>query len=996
MTTLEFLQRILPSSGWYFLALGKVGIRGLSHVAYDSLEAMSDAAIQIDKNPNVTVYHACTTYNTASIIEQVDGEAKTRYRVTSNGKESKTFWLDVDCGPEKAEAGKGYAEKKDAVTAIAAFCVQTSLPLPVIVSSGNGVHFYWPLDTAITVTQWRATAEVLKACLAHCGVLADPSRTADFSSILRPIGTHHKKDPTNLREVKVVRDAADVSFADFDGAVRRYADAKSVSVQSPHGIEGDKPMGVVENDFADYGYPDVPCNPDKMAEGCAQVRFVRDTGGDAYEQWFGVMGLLKFCTDGDNVAHEWSSQSQSYDSGEVAQKLRTWSTGPSKCSYLEQRDPGKCEGCAFRGKITTPLQLAKEVPVQEEHIEEVVNEDTGRTETVVIPEPPAGYWFDAKLGGMVRRAKNRDDVDVDIQFSDLQFYPVTRVSASDGAMAVQIRIHKRDGKIKEFIMKTEVIGMGAKEVRKVLGNFEVLVTDHPRAAESMEAYLRNAIKKLMDESKEIESVSTFGWYGDTGDFLLGEQLITSTGESRDVMLVGQAKKLVPTFRNNVEDPTEWVEGVDWLYNKPGMEVFQYVICTALGSILTPFMESTYHGIPLALTGTKSAKGKTTGALVALSAWGDPEKMTLNGDEHGSTTNARFAMFGTMQNIPLLLDELSMAKAEFIGSTLYTLSIGVDKRRLVSKNGEVTFADQSEWHSSNFITSNTRIGPLLATIKSNSQAEAVRVFEIYVNRYTDGMAVYAPNEVAKQVTRITKNPGAVGKIFAQYVVQNREKVEAMMQSIGEKLLGGGEFDSQHRFYRQHAVCTLTAATLLSKMGLIRFDVKRLFDWTLAHIATMSSDVAEINMTSSEENFTSMVNELSARVARTETYGDARNTMPADIRIYGGPCSGRYISGNGHGDEALANRLYLVRKEVQDWASKNRVDVDDLLNWAKNEGIYIPIKDPRGRFNITKGTTLPTMQPPCYCFDITRIEIQAPGELKLVTPPITEKRSAGGQQ
>ncbi len=131
----------------------------------------------------------------------------------------KCFGLDIDCSKEKAAKQAGYHNVEEAKVAIQKMCEKTRLPLPsYIVISGTGLHSYWPLQEAITAEQWQITASQLKAVLAKCGFRADPARTADRASVLRPPGTlNHKTNPP--LPVILVRRRRCISYEKFSKAV---------------------------------------------------------------------------------------------------------------------------------------------------------------------------------------------------------------------------------------------------------------------------------------------------------------------------------------------------------------------------------------------------------------------------------------------------------------------------------------------------------------------------------------------------------------------------------------------------------------------------------------------------------------------------------------------------------------------------------------------------------------------------------------------------------
>ena len=84
MNTLEFLRATLPEEGYKFIALGRAGKKGYAHKAYDSLELMAQALDSYDRQPDLTVYHACCAYKEPSYQIMVDGEPKTKWRGEPN------------------------------------------------------------------------------------------------------------------------------------------------------------------------------------------------------------------------------------------------------------------------------------------------------------------------------------------------------------------------------------------------------------------------------------------------------------------------------------------------------------------------------------------------------------------------------------------------------------------------------------------------------------------------------------------------------------------------------------------------------------------------------------------------------------------------------------------------------------------------------------------------------------------------------------------------
>lgn len=154
--------------------------RQTSHVCNHAVASVAEAVNRAlaFSAAGVDAYVALAKY-------QVPGNRK-----ADNASGSLAFWADIDCGLDKASAGKGYQDIAQARTALAEFCASTGLATPnFVVDSGSGLHAYWVLDDFLEREAWQAHAKKLKAIMKAAGFLADPTRTADIASILRVPGT---------------------------------------------------------------------------------------------------------------------------------------------------------------------------------------------------------------------------------------------------------------------------------------------------------------------------------------------------------------------------------------------------------------------------------------------------------------------------------------------------------------------------------------------------------------------------------------------------------------------------------------------------------------------------------------------------------------------------------------------------------------------------------------------------------------------------------------
>lgn len=959
MNTLEFFQATLPEEGVYYLVCFRPGQNAPAHKAFDSLEKMAAGVAAIEaQHPDWSVYHACASYNEKFI----EVEGKKKYRVKENWNKAKSFWCDIDCGEDKASEGKGYATKKEAATVIVNFCAQTGFPRPMFIDSGNGIHCYWPLSKAVRADAWVRIAYALKALFAAHGLLVDPSRTADFASILRPVGSFHKKGaPKEVVCKQTVQPLEPREFADIlKNLVKDIEVPKPVSRQV---IEAN-------DDLLAHVAPsqNIPTSAVEIAGKCNQVAEMRDMQGDVgYDHWRGVIGIIKHCTEGDTLAHEWSSGYEHYTYESTQAKLDTWTTPPPTCEFFSKCNPKGCEGCSHKGKIKTPMVLGR---VVEQQVDLVVEANVdGQQMAVEIPEFPKNYKFNSPF--MVRYMQDKDDIWHEFPFSPNLFYPIHRIRKEDGEFSLGIRMHLPDNRTRDFALDTSLLASPQK-LMDGLGKYELFALTTKDAPNHMTAYLREYLEKLKAEAEELNTMTSFGWKNDMSAFLVGDRLYHRDGTVRRVLTGGYAKDKEDSFPAPRGTVQGYADGINSLYNHPGLEYRQYVIGSVFGSVLTPLGDSLYKGLLLAVTGTNTSRGKTTLCHAALYAFGDAGKMTVK-SEKGGTLNARNARMGTYNNLPFLFDEITHIDPEEFSQLAYTISLGEEKDRLTLGRGQGTrFAQSLNWAMSPLATANTDLHSILAS-RGDTQAEAVRLIQIRIDQYQ--MHEVAAGEVVATMKKIELNQGAAGEAYVKYVVTHLDDVLSLMGQWGKRIEKDIP-DAKYRLYRAHAICTLTATEITNNLGITKFDLNALYQFTLELMAELAEVVTEQNTITPEEALNRMINDLSPRTITTTEYRDARDARgPEDVRYNNSkPAAARYITGNSSSkDNKLAGKLFIAKKDVWTWADELRVDPKAMLAYASSAGLLIDWKE---KFTLGRGTRISTGNMKCICIDYDKLQAMNP--------------------
>lgn len=355
MDTLAFLRKIWPAQGYYIIARlidGK-----WRHTVCESMNEAAAYALEYDSQ-GVPTYFALAAYKECRVEREKNGQKYYSVRLQANTRALRAFWFDLDVDPVNE---KKFTSQEAAVDALISFCADTNLPTPMVISSGFGVHCYFVLTDEISPDQWKQTATALKALCTHYKFKADPACTSDPARVLRPVGTWNRKDPASPRPVERIADAPESSYVDFHEKVLIALTLIGINPPKPR-ISGNTESFKANDAFSvQKNFP--PSYAYLIADRCQQLRLMRDKHGCIDEPlWYILIQLLRNTVEGEEIIHAWSSGHQTYSSGETDGKIaQVKDMGPPYCATVEGRNPGGCDGCAFRGKVISPIQLGTNV-----------------------------------------------------------------------------------------------------------------------------------------------------------------------------------------------------------------------------------------------------------------------------------------------------------------------------------------------------------------------------------------------------------------------------------------------------------------------------------------------------------------------------------------------------------------------------------------------------------------------------------------------------------
>ena len=345
----SFYYSVLPETG-YFCVVKRVplkdepAIKGKGKLHHFWFERSIDAFrfIKETDSEGVQLYIAQASFKKRG----TEDEGRTQ----NNAAFLRNLFMDIDCGKDKNGKPKPYPTQADGKMALLSFCNKTGLPIPAIVNSGNGLYAHWPLVTEVDAETWKDTALSLKKLVkAIDRGLDNDGLIADSARILRPVGSTHRKDPTNPKRVKLIRDCQPITFDKFKVLI----DKAIASLLPPPESTVKVHTQVTENAADNKSSSAIA-----IAEKCPVIAHIKETKGDVSEPlWYAAIGVLRHCVESPTVIHEWSSGHPGYSIEETDAKIAQHNMPPTTCSLFSEHCPELCKACEHNGKIKSPISL---------------------------------------------------------------------------------------------------------------------------------------------------------------------------------------------------------------------------------------------------------------------------------------------------------------------------------------------------------------------------------------------------------------------------------------------------------------------------------------------------------------------------------------------------------------------------------------------------------------------------------------------------------------
>ena len=827
MDTKHFLTRVFAQLDELVISVhkpdpsGKVA-RGFfwNRGSFTDIDAAVAAISQWDSEPNTTVYFGVGAFAGHGYVD--DGKQKW-YRKQEHATWFKALALDLDIGPDKP-----YATQKEGWTVMKEALTKIGMPPPMIISSGNGIHLYWPLTAPISKAHWVKASTALRVALEEHGVEIDTSKIHDPSMVLRPVGTHHKKQQP-WKDVRCVADSADFDAVALFGTLKPwFGKAATVAAKATAPRKGGK-SSILD---AVLNTNDVVL--DAVASRCNQVGAIVSSGGvlDAAGRpveeplWRASLGLAKHCTDVPEAVIKLAGLHKDFDLNTNLDKINGWNgTGPTTCAKFEQLCAKGCEGCPNKGQITSPAQLSA--------VTEVAIE-TEAGEEIVLTLPPSyvvqhGQIYREVKTEMTTTDANGNEVAQEVvEFDHISRYEmhITGVFNDDesGKSAFKLLVKYPMTGWKETEHEIAVLASVGKDFSGFLLNKQIFVKSVPQQ-EKIRGYLMDYLTMVQQQAPTGQDFVSFGWQKD-GSFMCGPSLLGATHSGIDTRLRGPAKSFAELISQH-GSRDEWIRGMSML-NNSGTETIRSAVLLATTGILGQAAGNA--SIVVSIYSTETTTGKTLSLIAANSLIGSPKPLFLNQKD---TMNALYKQRGVLNNLPCCIDEMTAADDKDMADMVYQLSMGREK---MSMTKDRDLRDPATWEGPTLMTTNISLHQKFEGAQAGNEPLKARCMELHQHDRT----FVATREDGKSdgyefFDIMAKNNGWAFPDLVQVVLDKGgpEVVWEWAEASFTKTFGF-TFEPQERFYRTAIISAWGMGRIGAALGLFPFDVQGTIQHLIDHV------------------------------------------------------------------------------------------------------------------------------------------------------------------
>lgn len=476
--------------------------------------------------------------------------------------------------------------------------------------------------------------------------------------------------------------------------------------------------------------------------------------------------------------------------------------------------------------------------------------------------------------------------------------------------------------LKEFTIPLAHISASDK-VREALAKQGVAVGTEKM--KSLANYVMASVGELQCRRKAEKMRTQFGWADNDSKFIVGNQEITKDGiyHSPPSHVTKEFAQWM-TPKGTLE---KWKEVFN-MYAQPGLEPHAFAALTGFGS---PLLKFTGHsGAIINVIHKSSGTGKSTSLYMCNSIFGHPDKM---GAIWKDTAAAKFIMMGVYNNLAFTMDEITNTSPAEFSNLAYAMSQGRGANRAKASANELR-TNSTTWAAISLCSANASFYEKLGFNKNSPDGEMMRLLEYQIEPTT----IIDPATAKKMFDhQLKENYGHAGIIYAQYLVNELEEALGCFRAVQERIDREMKLTSRERFWSAVIAANLTGGLIARNLGLIDFDMRAIYDWSMKMLAELRQEVVPPT-----NDAAAIIGDFLNRHMRNalivDGFIDTRTKMhAAPLQEPYGDLLIRY--------EPDSKKLYVSAKAFRDDCVEAQIGYKDTLNELKAKGIFLGAKNTR---------------------------------------------------
>lgn len=948
----EFLQKILPDNSYgVYVATTTFIPRGSDkpvffNRGFDNVSDLAAYCAAQSAKGNTAFFALGTFQNNC----EVDANGKEHWRRTAEMATAfKVFALDIDCGD-----GKPYPDQRAGAAALGEFLRATGLSAPRIVSSGYGLHCYWPIEETIPKDEWVRLARLFRELTKLHGLRVDDSKVCDATMVYRPLDTTNWKR-SGAVPVKLLRETQPIPLSLFVSKLSTVSYATKPKLATKITAS---PLDAAYDSFA-KDFP--PSDPARVVMKCQQLRrIVFNHGENATEpEWYASLGIAAYCENPEKTAVEWSRGHADFTPDTTIAKMQHWreaSGGPTTCARFNEINTNGCTGCKFANKITSPIVLGRPEP------KPVAPSDDATVPHPLI-EPPRPYTRTDE--GIVATV---DDVTVPVCSYDL--FPVQIVfdpaTGYEAALFMWNKPHR--GYITLPVRMSFLFADSVTDLISTLSDAGFLVSGKEQQ-KRVGAYMRAYIQSLQQKMATTELYTSFGWKDDCNAFVIGRTEFRKEG-AREIgiskLLIDRRLDKAYTPKGSEETWKAWTK----IFAHQELAGHGFALGVAFAAPLVQF--TALKGGIISLVGD-SGSGKTTMQRMVQSVYGDPNILELKKED---TLPAIMQRMGMLSHLPVTIDEVTLMEGKDFAKVNYWATQGSDRNR------QTDVTTVNSWATLTMVSSNKSMREAQFAVAPGDDALSMRVIEFTINRNN----IFADNNsYGKRLAfMMNDNYGHAGRRYIEYLVKlGKDELQRRWHDQYEAFEAkyGVSFPGKERYWFMIYAAVDLGLQLAKEAGVILFDAEPCTRWAVDKLNSQRDSV-ESGLFTPYDMLATYINS-NIDTAVTVEYANGKARVPLDQPMRN--CFIRKEIYRDGKDNISGGFLYIDRAHFRTWAAERKWDYKRIMDTFNYDGVtHSPNR--YNKITMGKDTNLRLGQVPVLGLNLTDGKLMH--MLNLTVAPVAE--------